>query len=289
MGNYIIYTDSACDIPPAQLQKTGIAYSSLTAYFENEDRSYTIDELNAQGFYEKMRNGHYAKTSAVNIDAFTTGFEAFLKQGTDVLYVGLSSQVSGTYQSACAAAKGLLLKYPDRKIVTVDSCSGSAGQALLLQLLLEKKEAGASLEETARYAEELKADICLWATFDDLTALKKSGRVSLPTAVIGNFLNIKPIIYVDEKGRIFNHSKVRGRKKSMMVLLERYADTAYDRSGRVYLAHSDCLEEVKVLAHELKVRFQAKVERMMDVGPVIGAHAGLGALVLSFLGKRVKE
>ncbi len=286
MANYVIYTDSACDIPPAKLRETGIGYSSLTTYFEEDNYSYTCDEISPKQFYEKLREGKFAKTSAVNIEGFTLGFEKYLKEGLDILYVGLSSGVSSTYNSAYMAAQALSAEYPERKIVTVDSCSGSAGQAILLHLMQEQKEKGATIEEAAAYAEQVKEELCLWATFDDLTALKRSGRVSFPVAIIGNFLNIKPIIYVDKKGKIANYTKVRGRKKSIETLLEKYEKTAKDKTGKVYLAHGDCKEEIEVLAKELRQRFGAQVEEIMDVGPVIGVHAGIGSLVISYLGKK---
>ncbi len=288
MNKYIIYTDSACDIPPARLRELGIAYSSLTTYFESEDRSYTIDELDANGFYAKMKEGQYAKTSAVNVDTFINGFEEILRQGIDILYIGLSSGVSSTYHSACMAAEALAEKYPERKIFTVDSRSGSIGQTMLIDFVLEKKNGGASIEEAAAYAEEMRSEVCLWATFDDLTALKKSGRVSFSTALIGNLLNIKPIIQVNEEGKILNQAKARGRKKAVTFLLEMYEKLAKRKNGKVYLAHSDCQQDVELFAQELQTRYGASVERVLELGPVIGAHSGLGALVLSFLGRKEK-
>ncbi len=288
MNDYVIYTDSACDIPPEELKELGIPYDSLLTYFEGEGRSYTVEELSPASFYEKMREGHYPKTSAVNVDTFAQGFERILSQDLDILYIGLSSGVSSTYASACTAAKELLKKYPKRKILTVDSCSGSVGQAVLVKMVAEEKKRGATIEEAATFAEAQKEEICLWATFDDLTALQKSGRVRLSTALIGNLLHIKPTIYVDERGVIVNHSKVRGRKKSIGALLERYEKAAKAKNGKVYLAHSACREDVDFLAQELKTRYQATVDCIMDVGPVIGAHSGIGALVLSFIGNKAK-
>ncbi len=289
MNDYILYTDSACDIPPAKLKELGVAYSSLTTYFEEEDRSYTIEEMDATGFYQRLRGGQYPKTAAVNIDTFTCGFEKILKQGLDILYVGLSGKVSSTYNSAKMAAEALSLEYPQRKIITVDCCSGSIGQAMLLSLILEQKSKGATLEEAAAFAEKTKSEICLWATFDDLTALQKSGRVSMPTALLGNLLNIKPIIHVNEEGSIINHSKVRGRKKSIGALIEKFGEFAKDKlHGKLYLAHGDCLQEAQELVNALKEKFGAVVQYITDVGPVIGSHAGLGSLVLSFIGRKVK-
>ncbi len=288
MSDYVIYTDSACDILPEKMQELGIAYSSLTTYFENENRSYTIDELDAEGFYAKMREGHYPKTSAVNVDTFVDGFEKILEKGKDILYIGLSGAVSATYHSACLAAEELSAKYPDRKILTVDSCTGSVGQALLLDMVLNKKGEGASVEEAAAYAESVKSEICLWATFDDLTALRKSGRVGLSTAIIGNLLNIKPIIYVDESGAIVSESKARGRKKALATLMEKFGKLANNIKGKVYLAHTACQEDVEEFGQALNERYGATVDRVMKVGPVIGTHSGLGALVLSFIGKKTR-
>ncbi len=287
MRDYVIYTDSACDILPERMKELGIAYSSLTTYFENEDRSYTIDDMSAEGFYAKMREGHYAKTAAVNVEAFVQGFEPILAAGKDILYIGLSGGVSSTYHASCMAAEELAQKYPEAKILTVDSRTGSIGQAMLIEMVLERKNDGASVEEAAAFAEEMKSEICLWATFDDLTALRKSGRVSFSTALIGNFLNIKPIIYVSEEGKIINEAKARGRKKAFALLLEKFGKLAKNVKSKVFLAHTDCAEDVEAFGKELTERYGATVERVMNVGPVIGAHSGLGALVLSFIGRKV--
>jgi DegV family protein with EDD domain len=221
MENYAIYTDSSCDISPQLLQRWDVGCTQLSLSFEGEGKEYACSEIPVGEFYEKMRRGGVAKTAAANIGDFEKAFEPYLQQGQDVLYLGFSSGLSTTYNSACIAAEQLMQKYPGRTILAVDTLAASAGQGLLLQLAVEKKNSGASLGEAAAYIKEMIPKLSHWFTVDDLMYLKRGGRIGAATAVLGTMLNIKPVLHVDDEGHLVNVSKVRGRKAALDTLAKK--------------------------------------------------------------------
>ena len=286
MNEYVIYTDSSCDFSIQSIKDRGLYSSSLTFRFSDSEKEFTNDNMPIAEFYQKMRDGGVAKTAAVNSETFAIEFEKLLKEGKDILYIGFSSGLSTTYNSARIAAEQLRGDYPDRKIITVDTLAASAGIALLIDLVLEKKNAGATIEEAAQFAEDTKLNICHWFTVDDLVYLKRGGRVSAATAVVGNMLGIKPVLHVDNEGHLINVSKVRGRKTSIAALADRYSESACDLSGgKVYISHGDCLKDAEELARIIETKHGAKTQLITDVGPVIGAHSGPGTIALFFVGK----
>lgn len=283
MSNYIIFTDSACDLSPAVLKDWGVDSCSLSFVFDGEETVYGNNDLSAADFYAQMRSGKTAKTSAVNPDTFSQAFEKHLQQGKDILYLGFSGALSTTYTSAAIAASELMELYPDRKILTVDTLCASAGVALLVYLTLQQKNSGATIEDAAQFAEDHKLRICHWFTTDTLTYLKRGGRVSATTAVFGNMLDIRPILHVDNEGGLSNVKKVRGRKASIQALCDRVVQTAAEDSP-IFISHADCESDAQQLA-ELIFRHTGLETRLItDVGPVIGAHAGPGTLALFFVG-----
>lgn len=286
MNNYVIYTDSGCDIKPELLEKWGVGCSSLTFHFEDEGVEYSNEDMPIKDFYDRMRAGGIAKTSAINVGTFLAAFEELLKQGKDILYLGFSSGLSTTYNSGAMAAQQLRAQYPERKIIAVDTLSASCGQGLLVYLTLQKKNAGATIEEAAAYAESLKLNIYHWVTVDDLVYLKRGGRISPTVAFVGNILGIKPMIYVDKEGKLLNVAKARGRKAALNALADKYGEIAQDtENGTIFISHSDCLEDVNALGEILKIRYNAKYEVITDIGTVIGAHTGPGAIALCFVAK----
>ena len=285
MNNYVILTDSACDIKPELLMEWGVHHESLTFRFNDSETEYADGSVDIKEFYDKMRAGGVAKTAAVNAEIFSNLFETHLKNGLDVLYLGFSSGLSTTYNSARIAAEQLREKYPERKILTVDTLAASAGFGLLLYLTVEKKNTGATIEEAAAFAEETKLHICHWFTVDDLVYLKRGGRVSATTAFVGNALGIKPVMHVDNEGHLINVTKVRGRKTAIAALADKYGELAVDReNGRVFISHGDCLKDVQELENLLKTRYNATVDVITNVGAVIGSHSGPGTLALFFVG-----
>lgn len=286
MRDYLIFTDTGCDIAPGILEKWGVRAEALTFHFDGEEKEYSAHDMDISAFYERMRQGGVAKTSAVSTGVFAEAFEKVIKEGYDILYLGFSSGLSTTYNSARVAMETLREKYPEAKLLAVDSLCASAGQGLLLSLLVDKREEGASIEEAAEYAESLRLKVCHWFTVDDLVYLKRGGRISPTLAFVGNMLGIKPVLHVDNEGHLVNVSKVRGRRNALLAMAEKYGESADNaRGGRVYISHGDCLEDAEALAKILEEKYGAKVELITDVGTVIGAHSGPGTLALFFLGK----
>jgi DegV family protein with EDD domain len=286
MNKYVIFTDSSSDFSQEMLKKRGIYYASLTFRFDDSEKIYSNNEMQIKDFYNKMREGGIAKTSAVNSEVFAIEFEKLLKEGNDILYIGFSSGLSTTFNSARLAANQLSAKYPERKIIVVDTLAASAGIALLIDLVLEKKNQGASIEEAAKYAEDMKLKICHWFTVDDLVYLKRGGRVSAAAAFVGNALGIKPVLHVDNEGHLINVGKIRGRKTSIIALANKYGELCDDADNKiVYISHADCLSEAEELGKIIKEKFGAETKLITNVGTVIGAHSGPGTIALFFVGK----
>ncbi len=286
MNNYVIFTDSSCDLSQEMLEKRGVYSASLSFRFDDSEKIYSNNEMPIKDFYDKMRAGGVAKTSAVNSEIFATEFKKLLDQGLDILYIGFSSGLSTTFNSARLAAEQLKDEYPERKILTVDTLAASAGIALLIDLVLSKKNSGATIEEAKEYAEAMKLKICHWFTVDDLVYLKRGGRVSPTAAFFGNMLGIKPVLHVDNEGHLINVLKVRGRRVSVMTLAEKYGELCDDDGDKkVYISHADCLTEAEELGKIIKEKYGAETKLITDVGTVIGAHSGPGTIALFFVGK----
>ncbi len=285
MNEYIIFTDSACDIAPELLKEWGVKYQNLTFHFEGEEREYQNEEMAPAEFYARMRAGQVAKTSAINVETFKAAFEAELKAGSDVLYLGFSSGLSNTCNAAQLAANELLESYPERKLIVVDTLCASAGQGLLVYLTLQKKNEGASIEEAAAYAREQIPHLCHWFTVDDLMFLKRGGRVSPAVALIGTMLNIKPVMHVDDEGHLIKVSQARGRKASLKAIVEQYDALALTPdAGTVFICHGDCMDDAQRLAGMVREKHGVEVKLITYTGTVIGAHSGPGTLALFFLG-----
>ncbi len=286
MSNYVIFTDSGCDIKADVLKSWGVSSLDLTFRFNGEDKEYSNSDMDITSFYNRMREGGVAKTAAVNIETFKNAFESILKEGNDLLYLGFSSGLSTTYNSGRMAAAELAELYPERKIIAVDTLAASAGEGLLVYLVTKKKEEGATIEEAAEYAESIKLNISHWFTVDDLVYLKRGGRVSSTAAFVGNALGIKPVMHVDNAGKLINMTKVRGRKTSLMAIVSKYSETAMDPdSGTVFISHGDCMADAEFVAKQIKEKHGVEVKLITDVGTVIGAHSGPGTFALFFVAK----
>ena len=283
--NFVIFTDSGCDISADILKEWDVLSLDLTFRFEGEDKEYSNADMPVKKFYDRMRGGEVAKTSAINTATFEEAFEALLKQGKDLLYLGFSSGLSTTYNCAKMAAAELAEKYPHNKIITVDTLAASAGQGLLVNFAVKKRDEGATIEQTAQYIESIKLNLCHWFTVDDLVYLKRGGRVSAAAALVGTVLNIKPMLHVDNDGHLISKAKVRGRKTTLKFLCDKYGELAQDKkNGTVYICNADCMDDVESLKAMLAEEYGASVEIVTDIGPVIGAHAGPGTIAVFFLG-----
>lgn len=285
MNNYVILTDSGCDIKAQTLAEWGVDYKALTYRFNGEDASAADGELPISEFYARMRVGGVAKTAAINTEEFSLIFSEHLESGCDIFYLGFSSGLSNTYNAARIAAEQCKEKFPDRKIVTFDSLCASAGQGLLLHLLCEKKAQGASIEQLEEYAREIVLHVCHFFTVDDLVYLKRGGRVSPTVAFVGGLLGIKPVLHVDDAGHLISLAKVRGRRAAIAALADKYTELALNREGgTVFISHGDCEKDAQSLAQILKERHGVDVKLITDVGAVIGSHSGPGTLALFFIG-----
>ena len=235
-------------------------------------------------FYRGMRNGRVAKTSSVNEDAFENLFTPFLEAGMDILYLGFSSGLSVTCENGKKVANALSEKYPERKIRVIDSLAASAGQGLFVYLGKTNRDSGMSLDENADALEADKLHICHWFTVEDLKYLKRGGRISAATALLGTALNVKPVLHVDNEGHLIKMTQVHGRKKSIRRMAEMLGGTILDDTP-VFISHGDCLEDAELLAKILKEEYGKETNLITNIGSVIGAHAGPGTLALFFRGR----
>ena len=284
MNKFVIITDSSCDLPAAVAQQMGVEVIPLEINMEGDIK--LNNEIDIKEFYEYLRQKHGAKTSAVNMDRFIQAFEPFVADGNDLLYIGFSSGLSATFMAGKNAAEELSEKYPERKIIALDSLCASLGQGLLVKLAVDKKNEGATIDEIASYIEEEKWHLAHWFTVDDLFFLKRGGRISATTAVLGTVLQFKPVLHVDDEGHLINMTKVRGRNASIAELLAKMKETAIDPEKQtVYISHGDCYDDAKKLADMITAEFGITDILINEVGPVIGAHSGPGTLALFFLAK----
>ena len=286
MPDYKILTDSCCDFTDAQYRQLDVACAPLTVMYNGESHNNFSDETAVKAFYDELRTGITATTSAVNPDGWANIMKPILDEGKDILVLAFSSGLSTTYQSAVIAAKELREVYPQRTIHVVDTLCAALGQGLLVWYACKKRDEGLSLSELTDWVEENKLHVCHWVTVDDLSHLKRGGRISATTALVGTMLNIKPIIYVDNDGHLINTAKVRGRKSAMEYLVKKLSETGagFDNET-VFIAHGDCPEDAKALEALVKEKCGVKNVITGYVGPVIGAHTGPGVLVLFFMGK----
>ena len=285
---YIIFTDSTSDLKHEQVQDMGVSIIPFPVIINEQTYYHYPDfrELGAQKFYEMLRNGTTANTAQINMNTFIEEFEKSLKEGKDVLYICFSSGLSGTFQSAQMAQRELLEKYKDNKIIIVDSKCASMGQGLLVYYAAKKKKEGASIEELAEYVEEIKGKICHWFTVDDLFHLKRGGRISSASAIIGTVMGVKPVLIVNKEGLLVPVDKVRGRKAALTKLVDEMSErlTSF-QNQTIFISHGDSLEDAEFVADLVKERFGIENIEINFVGPVIGAHAGPGMVALFFIGK----
>ena len=286
MREYVITTDNNADLPVEYYKEHNVG----CMYFSNtmDDVLYKQGSYMPEGeFYGKMRAGSMPTTAQVNPEEARLLFEPYLKEGKDILHIAFSSGLSGTYNSCRIAVEELREEYPDRIITIIDSLAASLGQGLLVYLTQKLKEEGADMQTAAEWAENHRKNIVHLFTVDDLNHLYRGGRVSKTTAVLGGMLNIKPILHVDDEGKLIPIGKVRGRKKSILELaslMDEKLGSHKDTCDTIFISHGDCLEDAKILAEKIKARYQINTEIINYVGSVIGAHSGPGTLALFFVG-----
>ncbi len=282
---YRIITDTACDYPQHMYEELNLSVIPLTITYEGQEvTQYTEDWL--KEVYDGLRHGKSASTSAANPQAWATVIEPVLKAGEDALVLAFSSGLSTTYQSAVIAATDLMGQYPGRKVNVVDTRSASLGQGLLVYYACQKRDEGMDLETLTAWCEENRFHLCHWFTVDDLMYLKRGGRISAATAVVGTMLQIKPVLHMDDAGHLINMFKARGRKASIEALAKKMGELGLPgENDTVFICHGDCIEDARYLESLVKEQYGVKNVLIYYTGAVIGSHSGPGTLSLFFLGQ----
>lgn len=287
MSEFVIVTDSGSDLPEALAQEMGLAVlpMALTLAGKEYARGLEGSDLSLEDFYKALQGGASGSTSMINLLDFTKAFTPFLEAGRDILYIGLSSGLSNTYSMSVMAAEALLRQYPDRKIFTVDTLGASMGEGLLAYLAAVEQKAGKSIEAVYDFAQKTRQSIALWFTVDDLQHLRRGGRISPATTLLGTMLHIKPILHVDDEGHLANVSKARGRKAALTALVDRMAESAVNpREQTVFISHGCCAQDAEFVASLVRERFGTKHIVTGLIGPLIGLHSGPGTVALFFIG-----
>ncbi len=285
--SYVIITDGFSNLPGRLLNSLDIRILPCTYFVDGEPVYYTgdIETFDSKTYYDSIRAGKVITTTLVNSESFLAHFRPCVEEGKDILYIGLSSGVSGTYQAAVMAAQELMEEFPDCRIRTVDSRGAGLGVGLLACRGSDLRTEGKTLDEAADILEQEKLGLCEFFTVDSLEYLKRSGRVSAATAAIGSVLNIKPLLYGDYEGHIVSCAKPRGRKKAIAAILEKYKLLAlHPENSRVFISHGDCLEEAQALADQVCTIAQPKELIICPHEPFTGCHVGPGMLALFFMG-----
>lgn len=284
---YRIITDSTTDLTEKMIEALDLTVIPLRftidgkTYRDKADQS----EMPTKTFYAKLRDGKMSTTTQINADEFISVFEPVLQAGEDILYIGFSSGLSGTFQSACIARNELQEKYPDRKIYVFDSLCASMGEGLLVYYAAELKRGGTDIDTLYAWLKENVLKLCHWFTVGDLNHLKRGGRVSTTAALVGTMLGIKPVLHVDDEGHLIPVSKVRGRRQSLDALVQKMAETVTNpQEQTVFISHGDCLEDAEYVAQQVREKFGVQKIEINYVGPVIGAHSGPGTVALFFIG-----
>lgn len=287
MNQFAIITDSGADLPQYLAEELNVSVLPLHFTIQGKEYADLPDrrDMEPSALYDLLRQGEMGKTSALNANDYTERMTPMLEAGQDILVLAFSSGLSTTYQSSVIAVEELREKYPDRKIYTVDTLAASLGQGLLVWYAAKMREEGKSIEEVRDWVEDHKLNLAHWFTVDDLNHLKRGGRVSAATALLGTMLSIKPVLHVDNEGHLINMSKARGRTASLKALVDKMEATAVDPASQtIFISHGDSEADARKVADMVKERFGVEVKVIDYVGPVIGCHSGPGTIALFFLG-----
>ncbi|MCR5702512.1 MAG: DegV family protein [Lachnospiraceae bacterium] len=282
--SYRIVSDATLDLPMELIEKHNVYVIPMTIILDGEEIEYEPSERNLtiKDFYNALREGKSSTTSQINPNLYIEHFTPILEAGEDIIYMGLTSGLSGTYQSA-NIAKGMLKDdYPDRKIMIVESFCASAGLGYCVNLACMKKEEGLSVEELFDWVTGIQRNIAHWFTVDDLFHLQKGGRLSIAEAMVGSALKIKPILSVDEEGKLYAAAKVRGNKKSEEFMINKIKEELSAENHTVFVAHGDCEDRAIALAERIKEETDATEVGITKIGPIIGTHTGPGMLAVLY-------
>lgn len=286
MSTYRIVTDATQDLPHAVVEKLGVTVVPMDFDLDGQSYRHYADEreLSVEAFYEKLRAGAPAVTSQINPVVYEEVLEPILSEGQDVLYIAFSSGLSGTVNNARMAVQTLGERYPERKIVVIDSLCASIGEGLLVYHAARKQQEGMSFEALCTWVEEHKGRVAHWFTVDDLNHLKRGGRLSAVEAIVGTALNIKPVLSVDAEGRLEVKAKVRGSRKALEHVVGRLKEAGEAHKGQpVIIGHADNMADAQILADMVRETGLVGEVLFAKIGPIIGTHTGAGMTALTFL------
>ncbi len=282
-----IICDVCADIPVAVMEERNITAMPMSLTVNGVDRVYDAESFEAVEFYNGMREGDSCSTSQISTENFKEFFTPFLESGEDVIYVSLSSGLSGSYNNSVIAIEELKETFKDRKIHSIDSLAASLGEGLFTLQLAKKRDEGCAFEEIVEWGENNKSNVMLWFTVDDLKYLRKGGRVSATSAVVGTILDIKPVLQCNNEGRLVANAKVKGRKKAIKTLFDDMNKYGIDINGQeICISHGDCLEDAITLQNMIENEYPDCTFIIGNIGAVIGAHSGPGTLALFFMGQK---
>lgn len=281
MSNYVLITDSASDLPSEIAESLEVEILPMK-YMVNDTPCIDKD-FDMENFYNLLRGKALSLTSQTNVEEFSSYFSGYLENGKDILYVGFPLSLSGMNNSARIAARELSEKYPERKIIVIDSVSASIGQGLLVYYAALKKKSGATIDEVADFVNENKLKFCHWFTVDDLYFLKRGGRISQATAVVGSILNVKPLLSMNDEGKLYVFDKIRGKKK-VLDLMSSKIENLNSNYKKVFVGHADCLDDAKYVAEKISAENPSLDVTITHLGPIIGTHTGPGTVALAFAG-----
>ncbi|MDO5519993.1 MAG: DegV family protein [bacterium] len=287
--SYAIITDSSANLPETMIDEFDLHILSLV--FRIKDQEYygyvKGETTDLAQFYKRMREKENITTSLINVEFCESYMRKLLDAGEDILYIGFSSGLSGTYQAVAMVADQLREEYPQRKILTVDTLAAALGEGLLVYYACTLKREGKTMEEVYQWLLDNRLHLCHWFTVDDLFFLLRGGRVSAASAIVGSMLSIKPVMHVDDEGRLIVMEKVRGRRKSLDGLVKHMEETVTNPEEQVvFISHGDCLKDAEYVANQVKEKLHVKDVLIHILDPVIGAHSGPGTVALFFLGTK---
>ncbi len=281
MSNYVLITDSASDLPSEIAENLEVEILPMK-YMVN-DTPCVDKDFDMENFYNLLRGKALSLTSQTNVEEFSNYFSRYLESGKDILYVGFPLSLSGMNNSARIAARELSEKYPERKIIVIDSVSASIGQGLLVYYAALKKKSGATIDEVADFVNDNKLKFCHWFTVDDLYFLKRGGRISQATAVVGSILNVKPLLSMNDEGKLYVFDKIRGKKKVLDLMSSKIENLNSDYK-KVFVGHANCLDDAKYVAEKISAENPSLDVTITHLGPIIGTHTGPGTVALAFVG-----
>jgi len=287
MNKFQLLTDSCVDLPSGFVEELDVKVIPLSFSIQDKEYLNYLDEreLSNQQFYQLLRERVISKTTQINEYRFIEFFEPFLQEGYDILYIGFSSALSGTYNSSVQAANELQTKYPNQKIITIDSLAASMGQGLLVTYAARLKKEGKSLEEIVKWVEDNKRKICHLFTVGDLNYLRRGGRLSYSKALLGTILRVKPLLHVSNEGKLVQTGMKRGRMSALDAMISRLVETIENPEGQtIFISHGDCLDDAEYVKEQIKAKLPVGEIMIHYIGPVIGSHSGLDTLAIFYYG-----